>query len=319
MNGKQDHGIMSLTENQSAEPVESDLHSHRLDLAFICLHVAVLPVRNNLRFGRAAIFRSAGTGGFVRCGQKSASRHAFTLMELLVVITIIAILASMLLPAVAMIRDAARKSACQNNLRQVGMGVHGYAADWEGLLVPSSRGYYAPLWTTINGRPWNWRGAIEIWGGMNTGSLQGSGGNAGFMGCPVQQRGFPANTSKLATYGMNSRLTASVNGAQISSSSCPESGTPIGLIGHLSDVMVVSDGVITGTSYNVSVSPLYPPPMVNESYPQTVHRQSAAMLYLDGHTGAETLTWLYANSPDWTIVPPVAPTAGSIFWKGNLQ
>ena len=101
----------------------------------------------------------------MRMNRQVLERRGFTLIELLVVIAIIAILVALLLPAVQQAREAARKSQCKNNLKQLGVALHNYHDTHSTLPA----GYYSfgttngagPGWANIDPTTWD---AAPGWG-----------------------------------------------------------------------------------------------------------------------------------------------------------
>jgi len=93
--------------------------------------------------------------------KNAEKRTGFTLIELLVVIAIMAIIAAMLLPVFARAREAGRRAACQGNLRQIGLGLSLYTADFGAYpfsfdlrSTPPFGGFWATALQPYTGNAW---------------------------------------------------------------------------------------------------------------------------------------------------------------------
>ena len=88
----------------------------------------------------------------------SQVKKAFTLIELLVVIAIIAILAAILFPVFARARENARRSSCQSNLKQIGLGIEQYKQDYDGTYPMA---YFYRNGASSSGGYNHWSGSIQ--------------------------------------------------------------------------------------------------------------------------------------------------------------
>ena len=130
----------------------------RINSALWALRVDFAPAGKNAVFPRR---RKASTEGahsaeFIRANIRCA-RAAFTLIEILVVISIIAILAAILFPVFGRVRENARRTSCLSNLRQIGLGLQQYTQDYD---EQNSRSWYVASGASSASASYKWMDAI---------------------------------------------------------------------------------------------------------------------------------------------------------------
>lgn len=142
--------------------------------------------------------------------QKVSQKRVFSLIELLIVIAIIAILSSMLLPALAKAREKGRSIKCAANLKQLGSGYMTYVDDFGGSLPPwmmkdvLGLSYNAFLWSNLIGP---YIGESKIYSTFldpTNGAHSNKWKRGGLLECPSMNMKLPTNNSAFYShYGLN--------------------------------------------------------------------------------------------------------------------
>ena len=212
----------------------------------------------------------------------------FTLLELLVVIAVISILASLLLPALNLARQSVENATCVNHVRQIGTGWELYTSDNNGFLMPHKTKFAsaagpstAYIWANVISEYIESRNyGTEAWGG-ETWSKVGE----VFM-CPARKRlqrlSPPYNPACAALSGGKSKgiynwAGRCLDGKRMTSFT-QISSTPL---------------VIGGGCYDYG----YQPSGLSSYWAPAHPRLNGALLYLDGHARIRDLRW-YMNTAD---------------------
>lgn len=226
---------------------------------------------------------------------RGSEQGGFTLVELLITVAVIGILVGMLLPAISVVRSAAASTVCMSNLRQLHVGIIGYAGDWHGRTPLNFNG--VPGGDTIaNTNAWaeTWGATVAVWLEVRIGRYPFADQREPFsdhrlgniLNCPAnrkQQWQMGTHQGEEATsYGGNGwgdiSMPYEAPWAQLFF------GAPLRRIAHPDQLQVCWDGLYYQTeAYMNDGAGASPYTGVGARLVKYRHRGQANVLYADGH------------------------------------